>query len=127
MRLIIFKKMPVSYINHQNRKILYVNLEGLKDKEVVMDHLDQMADAYRQSLEKIYLLLDVRGTYTDPEVMDKLKNYGKSVFNGKSEKRAILGVDGLKKLLLKGYSMFTGTKVEVFDTVDQAKNYLAQN
>ena len=39
-------------------------------------------------------------TYTDPEVMDRLKNYGKLYFKGKSEKRAVVGITGMKKILM---------------------------
>ncbi len=118
--------MPVSYITHQGRKILHVDFKDIKTKETVMENIDLMAKLYEESTEKIYLLLDVRGTFTDPDVMDKLKHYGKTVFNGKSEKRAILGVGGIKKILLRAYSMVTGTKVTPFEDEEKAKDYLAK-
>ncbi len=117
--------MPVSYINHHGRKILHVNFKDIKTKETVMQDIDLMAKFYEESTEKIYLLLDVRGTFTDPDVMDKLKHYGKTVFKGKSEKRAILGVGGIKKILLRAYSMVTGTNVTPFEDEEKAKDYLA--
>ena len=44
---------------------------------------------------------------------------------GKSEKRAILGVGGIKKILLRAYSMVTGTNVTPFEDEEKAKDYLA--
>lgn len=117
--------MPVSYITHKGRKILYVNFKDIKSKEVVMTNLDEMKKYYLESREKIFLLLDVRGTFTDPEVMDKLKHYGKQYFNGKSEKRAVLGVSGIKKIMLRGYALVTKTDVQPFDDEEVAKDYLA--
>ncbi|MEQ6165876.1 hypothetical protein AAOE16_01675 [Ekhidna sp. MALMAid0563] len=117
--------MPVSYITHKGRKILYVNFKDIKSKEAVLANLEEMKKFYLEATEKIYLLLDVRGTFTDPEVMDRLKNYGKNHFNGKSEKRAVLGVTGVKKILLKGYNLVTKTEVQPFDDEEQAKDYLA--
>ena len=117
--------MPVSYITHNNRKILHVDFKDIKDKETVLNNLEDMVKFYKSATEDIYLLLDVRGTFTDPEVMDKLKNYGKTVFKGKSKKRAVLGVSGIKSLLLRAYSMFTNTDVAPFDDIEAAKNYLA--
>ncbi|MFT4738304.1 MAG: HKD family nuclease [Cyclobacteriaceae bacterium] len=117
--------MPVDYITHNGRKILYVNLQNIKDKPTVLQNLEHMVKAYQETTVKIYLLLDVRGTFTDPEIMDRLKTYGKNVFNGKSEKRAVLGVDGLKKLLMKAYVLFTKTEVRACSTEEEAKDYLA--
>ena len=85
-----------------------------------------MVKFYKEADQPIYLLLDVRGTFVNPEVMDKLKHYGKTVFNGRSAKRAILGVTGVKKILLKGYNLFTSTSVTPFETEVEAKDYLAQ-
>ncbi len=117
--------MPVSYVTHKNRKILHVDFKDIKEKEKVLDNLEEMVKFYKSATEDIYLLLDVRGTFTDPEVMDKLKNYGKSVFKGKSKKRAVLGVSGIKSILLRAYSLFTNTDVAPFDDIEQAKDYLA--
>ena len=117
--------MPVSYITHRGRKILYVNFKDMKTKDIVMNNIEEMKKFYVEATEDIYLLLDVRGTYNDPEVMDRLKTYGKMYFNGKSVKRAVLGVSGVKKILLKGYAMFTKTEVQPFDSEEDAKDYLA--
>ncbi|WP_425392091.1 STAS/SEC14 domain-containing protein [Ekhidna sp.] len=117
--------MPVSYITHKGRKILYVNFKDMKSKEVVLANLEDMKKHYVEASDKIYLLLDVRGTFTDPEVMDRLKHYGKQYFKGKSEKRAVLGVSGIKKIMLKGYALVTNTDVKPFEDEEEAKNYLA--
>ena len=117
--------MPVSYITHKGRKILYVNFKDIKSKETVMTNIEEMKKFYLEATEQIYLLLDVRGTFTDPEVMDKLKHYGKQYFSGRSKKRAVLGVNGIKKIMLKGYAMVTKTDVQPFDDEEAAKDYLA--
>lgn len=117
--------MPISYITHQGRKILHVDFAGIKDKQKVIENLEEMVKFYKSSFDEIYLLLDISGTFTDPEIMNKLKTYGKEYFRGKSKKRAILGVTGIKKLLLNAYSLFTGTEVATFDSLEEAKNYLA--
>jgi len=117
--------MPVSYIEHKGRKILYVNFKDIKSKETVMENLEDMKKHYLEATESIYLLFDVRGTFTDPDVMDRLKSYGKNYFRGKSEKRAVLGVSGVKKILMKGYALVTQTEVQPFDDEEEAKDYLA--
>ena len=118
--------MPVSYIEHKGKKLLHVDFKDMKEKQIVLENIELMVKFYKEATEDIYLLLDVRGTYNDPEVMDKLKNYGKTVFKGRSKNRAILGITGMKKLLLRAYSTFTNTDVSVFETVEDAKDYLAE-
>lgn len=57
--------------------------------------------------------------------MDKLKNYGKTVLKAKSAKSVVLGIGGVKALLLRAYSLFTSTDVATFDDIEKAKDYLA--
>ena len=90
-----------------------------------METIEDWVKAYKESSEPINILLDVRGAFNDPEVMEKFKYYGKTVFKGRSRKRAVIGITGAKKLLLRGYSLFTNTDVSTFDTIEDAKEYLA--
>lgn len=117
--------MPVSSINHKGREILHVDLRDLKHKKDVLDSFDEMKEHYLKSNE-IYLLFDMTKAYWDPDIMSKLKDYGKKYFNGRSKKRAVLGVTGLRKILMKGYTAATGTEVKLFDDLEKAKDYLAQ-
>lgn len=117
--------MPVSHITHKGREILHVDFSHLKQKSPVMDTLNDWVKAYKESDKEIFLLLDVTEAFSDPEVMEKMKHYGKTVFKGKSKKRAVVGITGAKKLLLRGYKLFTNTDLSTFDTVDEAKEYLA--
>ena len=117
--------MPVSYISHKGREILHVDFNGIKDKNQVMMEIDEMKKFYVEAPDNIYLLMDITGTFTDPEVMDKLKDYGKKYFKGKSKKRALLGISGIKALLMKAYSLATKTELKTFNSTEEAKNYLA--
>ena len=117
--------MPVSNLVYKGRAILYVDFSYLKKKEPVMETLYDWVKAYQEAEEEIYLLLDVREAFNDPEVMDKMKYYGKTVFKGKSRKRAVVGIKGAKKLLLRGYKLFTNTDISPFDTIEDANEYLA--
>jgi hypothetical protein len=116
--------MPIDYITHKGKKILHVNLKDVKDKESVLEHLDLMAKFYLESDGNILLLADLTNTFTNPEVMDKLKHYGKTVFTGRSKKRAVVGMTGMKKILMNAYNMFTKNEVVPFNTEEEAKDYL---
>ena len=61
--------MPVSTFIHKGREILYVDFSNLKKKEPVMETLNDWVKAYQDSTKEIYLLLDVREAFNDPEVI----------------------------------------------------------
>lgn len=117
--------MPISYITHKDRKILYVDISNMQDKQLVMGTFDEMTIYYKNSTEPIYLLLDITGAYSDPEVTNLIKHYGKTVFKGKSKKRAIVGMTAIKSIIVKGFSIATGTEVKAFNSLQEAKDYLA--
>jgi len=116
--------MPISYIEHKGKRILHADYRDLKDKEAVLENLELMKKFYLEADHKILLLADLRGTYSNPEVMDRLKHYGKTVFKGRSEKRAVIGIVGVKKILLKAYNVFTSNEVIPFESEEEAKDFL---
>ena len=121
----VLKTMPIAYITHKDRKILYVDISNMQDKQLVMGTFDEMTIYYKNSTEPIYPLLDITGAYSDPEVNDLIKHYGKTVFKGKSKKRAIVGMTAIKSIIVKGFSIATGTEVKAFNSLREAKDYLA--
>ncbi len=116
--------MPISYITYKGKKILHADFKDLKDKDAVLENLERMKEHYLEAEDKILLLADLRGTFSNPEIMDKLKYYGKTVFHGRSVKRAVIGIVGVKKILLKAYNVFTSNEVIPFESEEEAKDYL---
>jgi len=116
--------MPVSYIEYKGKKILYCDFRDLKDKKSVLDNLELMVKFYQEGDGKILTLADVRGTYTDPEITDKIKYYGNTVFKSNAKKRAIIGMNALRRIVLRGYNLVTGNDLRPFDTEEEAKEYL---
>ncbi len=57
-------------------------------------------------------------------IKDKTKRLGKEVFSVYAKKRAIIGMDGLRGLILKGYNAITGNDLKPFPTLEEAKDYL---
>ncbi|WP_421764991.1 hypothetical protein [Ekhidna sp.] len=116
--------MPISFIEHQGKKIIFCDFKEMKDKQQIFDQLDEMAETFKQSGGNLLVLTDVRGTKNDPEIVDKTKRLGKEVFSVYAKKRAIIGMDGLRKLILKGYNAITGNDLKPFSTIEEAKDYL---
>jgi hypothetical protein len=56
--------------------------------------------------------------------MERLQVLGKEVIERKTKKGALIGVMGIKKLLLKGYNIFTGGSLKAFNNEESALEYL---
>lgn len=116
--------MPVEYITYKGKEILHVDVSHVKNKQEVLDLLDLPAETYQKSSGNLLVLANLTGTFTDPEVIDRFKHYGKTIFAKKAKKRAVLGISGLKKIILNAYNTLTGNNLKPFDDEIAAKEYL---
>ncbi|WP_425390937.1 hypothetical protein [Ekhidna sp.] len=117
--------MPINKITHKGKEIMFCDFKDMKNKQAIFDQLDEMANTFKQTKGNLLVLTDVRGTKNDPEIVDKTKRLGKEVFSVYAKKRAIIGMDGLRGLILKGYNAITGNDLKPFPTLEEAKDYLA--
>lgn len=90
-----------------------------------MELLEETKDAYLAANQKLLVLVNTEGAFVNAEVSSKMKEYGKKYFKDLAEKRAFVGIKGLKKLILKAYTKIVGGNIQVFDDMDSAKEYLA--
>lgn len=118
--------MSVSYIKHKGRDILYVDLTESKSEKRSLELLEETKDAYLAATNKIRVLVNTEGAYVNSVISSKMKEYGKKYFNDRAEKRAFVGITGLKKLILKAYVGIVGGNIELFNDVEAAKDYLAE-
>lgn len=116
--------MPVSYINHKGKKILYVDLSESKSEKRSLELLEETKNAYLSANEKLLVLVNTEDAYVNPVISSKMKEYGKQYFNDRAEKRAYLGVSGLKQLIMKAFSRIVGNNIRFFDSKEEALEYL---
>jgi len=75
--------------------------------------------------EKVLVLADVRDSFASPDFMARLKETGKQV-KPVMEKQAIVGITGLKAILLDAYNRFTESASKPFSTQEEAKEWLVR-
>jgi hypothetical protein len=114
--------MSVEWIKYKNKKILVTTYKGLNPEQMI-DEINKQADIIRQTEGKVLLLDDFTGSYVNDEFMDAVKKLGKSL-GPKTEKSAVLGVTGIKKILLKAYNVFIKDPVVPFETKEEALEFL---
>ena len=116
--------MPVSYISHKGHKILYVDLSESSSEKRSLELLEETKEAYLEAQEKLLVLVNAEGAFVNSAVSSKMKDYGNRYFKDRAEKRAYVGIHGLKKLILNAYVRIVGGNIRVFDDLEAAKEYL---
>lgn len=117
-------KNYIDWIEHKGKKVLFIDYSQCKDKWEMIEIVKASADYYQDTTEKICTLSDFNNVTGSQEYMAEVKRLGKEIFDSKTEKGAVIGITGLKKVFLSGYNLITRQKIVPFDTKDQALTYL---
>ena len=118
--------MPASFIEHKGKKILLIDYRGLKKKDEMIATLHEAIGLYAESTEPLRTLIDMTDAAGNSEWMNESKKYGKQV-GDKTLKSAIIGITGIKKVLLMGYNSVVKGRLKPFDTKEQALAYLVSD
>ncbi|MBN2340265.1 MAG: hypothetical protein JXX29_05675 [Deltaproteobacteria bacterium] len=115
---------------------LQANWETYKGKQILnvcyttCNSTDEMIKLLEKELQMLkdaggnsLLLADFRGTTVENEFMDKAKSIGKEL-EALTDKSAILGITGVKKILLMAYNKVAKGSLKPFDDETAAKDYL---
>lgn len=115
--------MPISFIEHKGEKILFVDYTSCKSIDEMVKLLDDVRRLYERSTTKFKALNDFTGVSANNDFLNHANRY-KELFDAKTERTAILGVTGVKKILLNGYNIFVKNKQMPFSTKEEALEYL---
>jgi hypothetical protein len=116
--------MSLSFINFNGKKILLAEYCKCKTEDEMLKLLEEAAAFYRNSAVKIVSLSDFTGTFVSTRFMTQAKHFGETSFSPKSEKMAIVGIDGIKKILLQAYNTVVKNKIVPFSSKEKALEYL---
>lgn len=118
--------MPVNYIEHKGKKILFIDLKEMVDQEAMIKDGKETARLIKEKNEPTRLLVDMTNSAAGTEFMSSIKEDGKFILKNIPMKTAVTGITGLKNIMLQGYIKFTGSKLRSFPTLDEAKEYLGE-
>jgi hypothetical protein len=116
----------VQFITHQGKEILYLNFSQCTTDETL-----EIIEASKKAIvtrpeHSVLTLTDVTNARFDDRVTDEMKKF--TAHNKPYVKAgAVVGVVGLKKILFEAVLMFSKRKLHIFDTLDQAKDWLVTN
>jgi hypothetical protein len=119
--------LSVEWIEYKGKRILLIDLRGLAPEAIIenLDLTDQMLLEIPLGT-RVSHLTDFEGAVVNTEVMARLKASGKEVVEPRTEKAAVVGVHGIRHILLAAYNRVTGAgkNQKLFDTQEEALEWL---
>ncbi len=116
----------VRFIQHNGKEILFLDFSACKPEEVLPLVDEAKAVIRTRPPQSLLTLTDVTNMRFDDKVSERMKEF---TAHNKPYVRAaaVVGIVGLKKILFDAVMIFSKRKLYAFDSVDQAKVWLASN
>ena len=113
----------VKWIEYEGKEILcddYTNLQGEELVETIEVLTNHLIDSGKK---EILLLIDLNNSYTNKEVVNAFTEAGKRV-RPVVKRTAVLGITGVKKVLLNVVNKLSSIDANPFSTEEDAKKWL---
>lgn len=115
--------MPTSVITYKNKKIIYADHRGLTGEKL----LSNLRDAKKLIMDHgkgALTLANFEDSSLSDDVVKFLKSDEMKEITDYIAKETIVGIQGIKKMIYKIYLKLTGSTCKIFNTEDEAKEYL---
>ena len=116
--------MEVKWIECKGKSILYIDYRGVVEHSDSISLLRTAVEIEKNSNGNLLILQNFEKTFANDEYMAEVKKLGKDV-KDKVSKNALVGITGVKKILLSTYIAISGEKsIKTFNTEEEAKEWL---
>ena len=112
----------VSKITHGGKEIVYIDYRGMSSEEMI-DTLKEAEEIIMSEDKQHLQLSNISGAFATPEFMKEANEFGKKS-KALTDKAAIVGVSGRKKVSLSAYNLIVGGKLRPLNSEEDAKAYL---
>ena len=124
-------KNKFDLIYHNNKEIIHINYQGLTEEQGIQytkDFTSYIMEYGKNNTGTILVLVDMRNYTVTSKHMEVSKQEGKITGNlFPDNKTAVLGVTGIRNVLLKSYNFITGNKMNPFNSEEEALEWLTRN
>jgi predicted transposase YdaD len=115
------------FVEHKGKMIYYVDYSNIKTNDEFLAVIKQ-TNAFREKIKaegknNLLMLVDLSGSFVYGEVLEEIKKAGKYT-KEITAREAVVGITGGKKILLKIVQTITQMNLRVFDTLEEAKDWL---
>lgn len=114
----------VRVIEHRGKRILFTDVAGCGPAEVVeaLGHASRWITEQPQA--SVRTLTDAREARFDTRVTDALRQYT-DINRPHVKAAALVGISGLKKIVVQSLQRLNSRNFELFEDLEEAKDYLA--
>jgi len=117
----------VQWLTHEGTRILLVDFSGLRKDEIVEVLLETESTVIEHGKKDILALVDVTGAHIFGEALLEIKRVRK-IIHVYARKTVVVGITGSKAVLLQAVDRIIGSrKTKIFDTKEEAINYLSES
>ena len=117
--------MSVKWVEWNGKEILYADFRGLKRAQLI-PNLEQTAHMLENSQGQVLLLLNFKDVSVHFAYLKRCNELGQKVIHSKTEKLAVLGIDGIKATMFVTFNRIVGQKSASFQSEQKAKDWLTE-
>jgi len=113
------------FVMHKGRKILIMDASGSSDFAAnvrILEETEKMI--LTEPPKSVLLLTNVSGAYYNHAVVERFKKFSKNI-GPNIRASTVVGVEGIKIIILQTIIFLTRRKIEMHATVEEAKDWLA--
>lgn len=118
--------MSVTKIQYKGKEITYNDCRLLAPVEIVAN-INKVAEMAEATPGGLRVLTDMRNVPINFHIFEEIKVIGDEVFRHTVNTSAILGIMGIKRILLEIYLKFSDDKIIPFTTMEEAMDFLVED
>lgn len=115
----------ISVLEHKGKKILYANHQNCNAEHTINTIKQSEELIINMSNPDLRLLVDIRNCEITGEVIEQFKITAKKIKEYR-KKTAVLGIKGVRKVMLIAVNKFSGIGAKAFDDEITAKEWLVE-
>jgi len=124
----------VVWQKHKNKEILLGDYSNIKSQEEYVKIIRQataksvkeIKTRYENPDHAVLMLIDIRDSIIGTETLSVFKENAKKI-RPYIKKVAVLGIHGVRKILLESVVWFSGLDAKPFDSLEEAKDWLVSD
>jgi hypothetical protein len=115
--------MNIEWIEHKGKKILFVDFKGCRNDDDRMQIFNKYLEEIKKVSSKVLLFFDFTDNFVSESLLKKA-NESSEWTKKNIDKAAILGITGVKKVLLNSFKIFTKIDLTTVNTREEALEHL---
>jgi len=118
--------MESRWIDHKGKKLFFIDLANMNYEQIQQETDELVKYIVQFPPHSLPTITDVRGTIASPDILRVFKASG-TIIGKHLSRQAVVGIYGVRYVFLDVINRITGGNARPFDTIEQAKDWLADS